>query len=320
VLSCRHLAESVHKPRPAAHLLPIPEPVIPLHVSPGLVKKPMMPFSRRVGALVVKVGMTQDWDEYGRLTPLTVLWLDENIITDVKTEDKHGYVALQVGAGSKKEKQLSPGLAGNYKAKNLPLKRTLAEFRVTADALLPLGTPITASHFLPGQYVDVTGTSLGKGFQGAVKLHGFKGQSASHGNTKSHRKLGSTGNRKTPARTYPGKKMPGKMGNNTVQQENLLVFKVDPTRNLLWVKGQVPGHSGNILKIRDSRKGQLYSQLDGSSQGLKYSQMRQLPLPTFTDNELPPAEAVKTDPKFHGEYKTSFLGKSYMYARSRNRR
>lgn len=170
----------------------------------------------------------------------------------MKTEAKEGYYALQVGAGSKKEKQVTAPLAGHFKWANVPIKRHLAEFHVTPDALLPLGTPLAASHFKAGQYVDVSGVTIGKGFQGAMKRWNFRGQPATHGNSLAHRALGSTGGRQDPGRTWKGKKMAGRMGGERRTVQSLLVQRVDGARGLLYLHGQVPGHSGGAVEVRDA--------------------------------------------------------------------
>ncbi|CAG9464686.1 unnamed protein product [Pedinophyceae sp. YPF-701] len=263
--------------------------------------------------------MTHDWDERGCMTPLTVLWIDECIVTGVKTKDKDGYTALQVGSGSKKPKQIHKRQRGQFVAKGIPIKRHVSEFQVTEDALLPVGTPVTAAHFRPGQFIDVQGTTIGKGFQGAMKRHGFKGQEASHGNTKAHRKLGSTGNRKTPARVFPGKKMPGRMGGVKCTQERLYVWRTDPERNLLWVRGQVPGHAGNVLRVRDSLRAQWNSKLDTPAFEKYRSTMLDLPVPTWTSEELPPGQTAD-QARYDYVREPKMQGRSFMWRRSRHRR
>lgn len=153
-------------------------------------------------------------------------------------------------------KQVTAPLAGHFLHAGVPIKRRCVEFRVTRDALLPVGTPLFASHFKAGQYVDVSGTTIGHGFAGAMKRHNFQGQGASHGNSVSHRAIGSTGNRQDPGRVFKGKKMPGQMGNTRHTVQSLLVYKVDAARGLIYLKGHVPGHAGNWVEVRDAlRKG-----------------------------------------------------------------
>ena len=248
-----------------------PKPVTLPQEALVLAERTASPASRRTGLVAVKCGMTCDWTPWGDRLPLTVLWLDDvqarrlsrasfalaltpldRQVVQLKTEEKEGFYALQVGAGSRKAKQATAPLAGHFAAAGVPIKRRLTEFRVTRDALLPVGTPLLACHFVAGQKVDVRGVSGGKGFAGGMKRHGFSGQGASHGNSVSHRALGSTGNRQDPGRVWKGKKMPGRLGGATCSVHSLLVYKVDAERGLLYVKGAVPGHAGCFVEVRDA--------------------------------------------------------------------
>lgn len=208
--------------------------------------------TRRSGVIAVKVGMTQEWDHWGMQIPLTVLWIDDCQVVQVKELAGKSQLSLQLGAGAKRPKQVPATLRGHFDAAGVPIKRKLAEFRVTPDAVLPVGFSLSAAHFVAGQHVDVTGTTIGKGFQGVMKRWGFAGQPASHGNSLAHRSAGSTGACQDPGKVFKGKKMAGRMGGVQRTVQNCLVWRVDPVRNLLYVRGQVPGHKGNFVLVKDA--------------------------------------------------------------------
>ena len=173
-------------------------------------------------------------------------------VVQIKTEEKEGYTSLQLGAGYKKPKQVNRAYMGHFAAQDLSIKREVSEFRVTPDAVIPVGTTLSAAHFVAGQHVDVQGVTSGKGFQGPMKRWGFSGLPASHGTTKKHRAHGSIGQSQDPGRVHKGKKMAGRMGNRTRTVQNVFVYKVDPVRNLIYVKGQIPGKSGEFVRVKDA--------------------------------------------------------------------
>ncbi|KAI9315403.1 translation protein [Dichotomocladium elegans] len=212
------------------------------------------PQSVRTGVIARKKGMTSMWDETGVRMPVTILQLEDVIVTDVRTVEKHGYTALQIGSTIKKEKHESKPLIEHFKKLGVSLRQKLAEFRVTEDALLPLGTELRANHFVAGQFVDVTAPSIGKGFAGVMKRWNFKGLPASHGVSLTHRSAGSTGQRKWPSKVFKGKKMAGRLGGENVTVQNLKVVKVDPVENLIIVKGSVPGYDDQFVNIKDAIK------------------------------------------------------------------
>src|SRR5919108_213255 len=206
----------------------------------------------RSGVIAQKIGMTRVFTEAGEHVPVTVLRLGNCQVVAHRTTDKNGYVALQLGAGSRKVKNVSKAERGNFAVAKVEPKRKLAEFRVSEDALIPVGAEITADHFVPGQYVDVTGTSIGKGFAGAMKRWNFGGLRASHGVSISHRSIGSTGGRQDPGKTFKNKKMPGHLGGERVTIQSLEVIAVDPERGVLMIKGSVPGSPGGFVLVKDA--------------------------------------------------------------------
>jgi large subunit ribosomal protein L3 len=208
----------------------------------------------RTGVIAKKLGMARFFDEVGAHVPVTVLSLEGCQVVAHRTKDKDGYVALQLGAGSKKPKNTSKALRGHFAKGEVEPKRTLAEFRVSEDNLIEVGAELTADHFVPGQKVDVTGVTVGKGFAGAMKRWNFGGLRATHGVSVSHRSHGSTGQRQDPGKTFKGKKMAGHYGTETVTTLNLTVWRVDAERGLILVKGAVPGSEGTFVKIRDAVK------------------------------------------------------------------
>ena len=205
------------------------------------------PLSQRAGLIALKAGMCSDWDKWGVRHALTVMRIEDAIVTGRVTEEDMGYNAVQVGVGLPSPSRVPRALAGHFATLGVAPRRTLGEFRVTPDALLPLGTPLTCRHFVPGQMVRITSTSQGKGFQGAMKRHGFAGQGASHGNSVSHRVIGATGCRQDPGKVIKGKKMPGRMGGDTITMD-LQVFKLDIKSNLIYLKGAVPGKPGTSVR------------------------------------------------------------------------
>ncbi|WP_312166995.1 50S ribosomal protein L3 [Phenylobacterium sp.] len=208
----------------------------------------------RTGVIAKKLGMARFFDEGGVHVPVTVLSLDGCQVTGQRTQDKDGYVALQLGAGAKKAKNTSKAMRGHFAKAQVEPKREVAEFRVTEENLIEVGAEFTADHFVAGQKVDVTALTVGKGFAGAMKRWNFGGMRATHGVSVSHRAHGSTGNRQDPGKTFKNKKMAGHLGQETVTTLNVTVWKVDAERGLILVKGAVPGTEGTYVKIRDAVK------------------------------------------------------------------
>jgi large subunit ribosomal protein L3 len=213
----------------------------------------------RSGVIAMKVGMTRVFTDEGVHVPVTVLKLDGCQVVAHRTEDKNGYTSLQLGSGLAKVRNVPKAERGHFAVAKVEPKKKVAEFRVDAGSMIPVGAEITADHFIPGQFVDVTGTSIGKGFAGSMKRWNFSGGRASHGNSVSHRTHGSTGQRQDPGRTFPGKKMAGHMGDERVTTQNLKVVRTDVERGLILVEGAVPGSKGGWILVRDAVKKPLPS-------------------------------------------------------------
>src|SRR5213596_927090 len=208
----------------------------------------------RSGVIAQKVGMTRLFTEAGNHVPVTVLRLAQCQVVAHRSKDKDGYVAIQLGAGSRKVKNVSKAERGRFAAAKVEPKRKIAEFRVSDDAVIPVGAEITADHFVVGQFVDVTGTSIGKGFAGGMKRWNFSGLRATHGLSVSHRSIGSTGGRQDPGKTFKNKKMPGHMGADRITTLNLRVVQTDVERGLIMIEGAVPGSKGGWITVRDAVK------------------------------------------------------------------
>jgi large subunit ribosomal protein L3 len=211
----------------------------------------------RSGLIAQKLGMTRIYTEEGVVVPVTVLKVDNCQVVAQKTNDKDGYTALQLGAGVPKIKRLTKAERGHFAVAKVEPKRKLKEFRVSPDNVIPVGAEITVEHFVPGQFVDVTATSMGKGFAGGMKRWNFRGLRATHGVSVSHRSIGSTGNRQDPGKVFKNKKMPGHLGAETTTTQNIVVVKTDLDRGLIMVKGSVPGVKGAWVSVRDAVKRKL---------------------------------------------------------------
>ncbi|MBJ6371160.1 50S ribosomal protein L3 [Sedimentitalea arenosa] len=208
----------------------------------------------RSGIIAKKVGMTRLFMEDGKQVPVTVLQLDKLQVVAQRTAEKDGYSAVQLGAGTSKAKRVSKAMRGHFATAKVEPKRKVAEFRVDPENLIEVGEEITADHYFEGQFVDVAGTSIGKGFAGAMKRHNFGGLRASHGVSISHRSHGSTGQCQDPGKVFKGKKMAGHMGAARVTTQNLQVVRTDSERGLIMVKGAVPGSKGGWVTVKDAVK------------------------------------------------------------------
>ncbi|WP_368186331.1 50S ribosomal protein L3 [Aestuariibius sp. HNIBRBA575] len=208
----------------------------------------------RSGVIAKKVGMTRLFMEDGKQIPVTVLQLENLQVVAQRTAETDGYTAVQLGAGTAKAKRTSAPMRGHFAKANVAPKRKVAEFRVAPENMIEVGAEISASHYFEGQFVDVAGTSIGKGFAGAMKRHNFGGLRATHGVSISHRSHGSTGQCQDPGRVFKGKKMAGHMGAARVTTQNLQVVRTDADRGLIMVKGAVPGSKGGWVTVKDAVK------------------------------------------------------------------
>jgi len=233
----------------------------------------------RTGLIARKLGMTRIFDDAGSHIPVTVLHLEACQVVARRTLESDGYDAVQLGAGRAKAKNIGKPLRGHFAKAEVEPKAKLAEFRISEDAILDVGAELSAAHFVAGQRVDVTGTSIGKGFAGAMKRHGFAGLEASHGVSVSHRSHGSTGHSQDPGRVFKGKKMAGRLGGKRATIQNLTVVSTDPERGLVLVKGAVPGAPGSWVRISDA---------------CKRPQPEEAPFPAGLVGGASPQEAVET--------------------------
>ena len=206
------------------------------------------------GLLGTKLGMTQLWDENNRIVPVTVIAAGTNIVTQVRTPENDGYNAIQVGFGEIDGRKVTKPQAGHFSKAGTTPRRHLVEIRTAGASEFTVGQELAVDTFAPGEEVDVTGTSKGKGFAGTMKRHGFHGVSASHGAHRNHRKPGSIGACATPGRVFKGMRMAGRMGSETVTLQNLTVHAVDTDRGLILVKGAVPGPKGGLVVVRSAAK------------------------------------------------------------------
>lgn len=247
----------------------------------------------RSGVIAQKIGMTRVYNDEGEHVPVTVLRMENCQVVAQRTEEKNGYTAVQLGVGLSKVKNTSKALRGHFAKASVEPKSKLAEFRVSPENMLDVGAEITAEHFVPGQKVDVTGTTVGKGFQGVMRRHNFGGGRASHGVSISHRAHGSTGQNQDPGRVFKGKKMAGHMGNTRVTTQNVEVVQTDLERGLVLIRGAVPGSKGAWILVRDAVKVALP---DGAPKpaGLRAVKVEEAPAaPVEVEQEAPATEGAE---------------------------
>lgn len=222
----------------------------------------------RTGMIAKKLGMSTVYQEDGSVIPVTVLEIEDQFVVSVKTEEKDGYNAVQLSSGYRKPKNVSKPVRGHYAKAGVKPSNKLVEFKVSSDALLNIGAKIRPDHFIKGQFIDITGTTIGKGFAGVMKRWNFRGLEASHGVSITHRSHGSTGQRQDPGKVFKGKKMAGHLGESRVTIQNLQVVDIDNENSLLIVKGAVPGNAGSYVIVKDA---------------IKKNQINKLPYPASID-------------------------------------
>lgn len=207
------------------------------------------------GLLGTKLGMTQVWDDQNKVVPITVVRVEPNVVTQIRTVEKDGYSAVQVATGQIDPRKVTKPLIGHFAVSGVTPRRHIAEVRTADAAAYSLGQELTAETFTVGDLVDVVGTSKGKGFAGVMKRHNFQGVSASHGAHRNHRKPGSIGASSTPSRVFRGMRMAGRMGNARVTVQNLRVHAIDAEKGLLLITGAIPGPAGRLVFVRNAVKG-----------------------------------------------------------------
>lgn len=246
----------------------------------------------RTGVIARKEGMTRIFTADGQQVPVTVLKIDNCQVVGVREKDKHGYVAVQLGAGNAKVNRTSKAMRGVFAASKVEPKQKMAEFRLEDAAGLEVGAEISAAHYVEGQFVDVQGVTVGKGFAGSMKRWNFGGHRASHGNSVTHRAHGSTGQRQDPGKVFKGKKMAGHLGSETVTTQNLVVAGIDLEDNLVLIKGSVPGPDNAWVIITDAVKKPAHKDAPVPA-GLKQSAKSAKAAPAAQAEEVPAAEEAK---------------------------